>query len=284
MNKIFFKVVIFFIISFGIFDIQAFHPWYHGDDAYASLKMWFDCGHPTTFHNEDYIKDFPYYKEYVENIPLIDTSCIDFSTLPYPYNTLSGVLPYEPRGCYANHEYIVKLFTFNNIASALEIGSDYGLSTRDIATLLPEAGQLYAVDVWDFTNEGYYTNQRYIPFLSNVIHAGLTGKIIPVRKSSQDAIETFKLFRSSFDLIYVDGDHQTAGVLSDLELYFPLLSSHGVICGDDWLVKTVRVAVIQFAQKYQLTVYGACNFWFLKNEGAYQLKSFIDADDSAWVF
>jgi len=85
-------------------------------------------------------------------------------------------------------------------------------------------------------------------------------------------------------MIYVDGDHATEAVFRDLELYYPLLSSHGVICGDDWLLQTVRAGVIQFAQKHQLTIYGACNFWFLKDEGLYQCKDFLEADDSVWIF
>jgi len=85
-------------------------------------------------------------------------------------------------------------------------------------------------------------------------------------------------------MIYVDGDHATEAVFRDLELYYPLLSSHGVMCGDDWMLKTVRVGIVQFAQKYNLTIYGACNFWFLKDEGQYQYKDFLKADDSVWIF
>lgn len=270
------------LMNLGLLDLNAFHPYYYGNDAYASFDTWEEG--KNRFIKEDYIKHFPYYKHYVDTIPLVDPASIDISQLPYPYNTLSVVLPYDSQGYYVNFEYVSKIFASNNIVNAIEIGSDLGRSTRHIATHLPEHGKLYAIDTWDFTNEVGYNNQRYIPFLSNVVRAGLTDKIIPVKKPSQEVIEIFKLFRSSFDLIYVDGDHATEAVVRDLELYYPLLSSHGVICGDDWMLKTVRAGVIQFAQKYELTIYGACNFWFLKAEGSYQQKSFLEADDSIWIF
>jgi len=269
------------IMSLGMLELNGFYPWYYGTNPYEAFAL---QGNDPRFVAEDYIKYFPYYKHYVENIPLIDPVNIDISKLTYPYNTLSEIMPYDSTGYYVNSQYVSMLFSSNNIVNAIEIGSDYGLSTRHIASLLPTGGKLYAIDTWDFTNESGYHNQRYVPFLSNVIHAGLTDKIIPIKKASQEVIEIFKLFRSSFDMIYVDGDHATEAVFRDLELYYPLLSSHGVMCGDDWMLKTVRVGIVQFAQKYNLTIYGACNFWFLKDEGQYQYKDFLKADDSVWIF
>ncbi|HSW77158.1 MAG TPA: class I SAM-dependent methyltransferase [Candidatus Saccharimonadales bacterium] len=269
------------ILCTVMFELQGFSPFYNGNDPYESFAS---LGNDPRFFKEDYINYFPYYKQYHENISLIDTANIDVSKLPYPYNTLSNIEPYNPAGYYLNWQYIAKLFASNNIVNAIEIGSDYGLSTRHIASLLPKNGKLYAIDTWDFTNYASYHNQRYIPFLSNVVHAGLTDIIIPVKKASQDAIEIFKLFRLSFDMIFIDGDHETEAVLRDLELYYPLLDVHGVMCGDDWMLKTVRAAIVQFAQKNNLTIYGACNFWFLKNEGQYAIKSLLEASDEIWKF
>lgn len=279
MKTISLRILFLSFIGLQTVEMTGFNPLYHGTDAYASYEGMYG---KERFVVEDYIKYFPRYQHYIENIPW--ASSFEFKHLPYPYNTLTRLEPYILGGYYTNSAYITKLFASNNIVNVIEIGSDYGLSTRHIATLLPADGKLYAVDTWDFTNESEYHNQRYTPFLSNVIQKGLTGKIIPVKKASQDAIEMFKLLRTSYDLIYVDGDHATDAVARDLELYYPLLSSHGVICGDDWMLQTVRTGVIQFAQKHQLTIYGACNFWFIKDEGQYQYKDFFEADDSVWSF
>lgn len=270
------------IIAFSVIglSVHGFNNWYFGNDAHESFAH---LGYDQRFVAEDYIAYFPYYKHYFEQFTFVDTSKIDVKQLPYPYNTLSHVLPYDSQGYYVNFEYITKLFAANKITTALEIGSDFGRSTRHIGSLLPDGGKLYAVDTWDFTVEGY-NNTRYAPFLSNVIHVGLTDKIIPIRKSSQDAIYDFKLFGLTFDLIYVDGSHQTEDVIRDLELYYPMRSEHGILCGDDWLLKTVRAGVIEFAQKHQLTIYGACNFWFIRDEGMFQIRSFLEADESVWIF
>ena len=180
---------------------------------------------------------------------------------------------------YFNGEYVKKLFENNSITTALEIGSYFGVSTRHIASLLPEGSKLYAIDTWE-----YYAGQ-YEQFLSNMIISGLAPKVTPMKQRSDNAIKFFKQFNKTFDFIYVDGDHETAGVVSDLENYFPILSETGIICGDDWLLLTVRAAVQQFAQKYDLTIYADCNFWFLKKEDCgYCYKSFLIADDSVWMF
>lgn len=254
---------------------NSFNIGYHGDDALVSYET--SWGRER-FVKEDYIKYFPYYKEYVEHINWVTVGDLDMSSLPHPYCDLQEVVPFNHFGMYFNSEFIKQLFQHNSIVNAIEIGSYYGLSTRHIASLLPDQGVLYAVDSWA------YWPGMYEQFLSNIIRSGLTAKIIPVKQGSEDAIEMFKLLRASYDLIYVDGDHETEGVLRDLELYFPLLSTHGVICGDDWLLSTVRAAVVGFAQKYNLTIYAGCNFWFLKNEGAYQEKSILEADAAAWTF
>lgn len=250
---------------------------YDGNDPYESYEHHIPHERER-FVKEDYIKYFPYYKKYVETIKIVHPYTINIKSLPAPYSQLQQIAPFFSWGMYFNYEFIKKIFQYNQIVNAIEIGSLYGLSTRHIASLLPKHGKLYAIDPWAY-HEGMYEQ-----FLSNVVLTGLTSKIVPIRKYSYQAVELVQSYAQSFDLIYVDGDHETEGVLADLELYYPLLSKTGVICGDDWLLSSVRAAVLLFAQQNQLTVYGACNFWFLKNEGAYKQLSFIDADESIWKF
>jgi len=267
-----------FIVTVGLWCAQLNHSFnigYDGNDAVVSYELSWG---KERFEKEDYIKYFPYYKKYEETVHFVKVEGLDMSSLPHPYCDLQEVVHFYNFGMYFNSEFITKLFKHNTIVNALEIGSFYGLSTRHIASLLPKHGILYAVDSW-----AYWPGQ-YEQFLSNIIRAGLTDKIIPIKQASQDAIVMFRQLRLKYDLIYVDGDHETEGVLRDLEFYSPLLSAHGVICGDDWLLTTVRTAVVQFAQKHQLTICAGCNFWFLKDEGSYQIKSVLDANDATWIF
>jgi predicted O-methyltransferase YrrM len=256
----------------------SFNVSYDGNDAEISYQL----HEPTErerFVKEDYIKYFPYYKKYVETIRISSPYTINIHSLPYPYCTLSQILPFFGGGMYFNYEFIKKIFKYNKIVNVVEIGALYGLSTRHIATLLPENGKIYTIDPWDY-HEGMYEQ-----FLSNVVLSGLTSKIVPIRKRSDQAlIDNIKPYENSLDLIFVDGDHETEGVLTDLKLYYPLVKNTGVICGDDWLLKSVRAAVELFAQQNNLTIYAACNFWFLRDEGEYKHVSLIDADETIWMF
>jgi predicted O-methyltransferase YrrM len=263
------------ICLFSINTINSFNISYTGNDAETSYQTSWG---KERFIKEDYIKYFPHYKKYVETIPFINISTLNIRQLPYPYNQIKQFLPFNEWGMYFNYDFIKKLFDHNEIINVIEIGSYYGLSTRHIASLLPESGKLYAIDSWE------YDALMYDQFLSNIIHKGLTSKIFPIKQQSEKAITLIKYYAQKFDLIFVDGDHETAGVLKDLELYYPLVKGHGIICGDDWLLKTVRDAVLEFAQKYNLTVYGACNFWFLKDEGQYQYHNFLEEDEQVWHF
>lgn len=254
---------------------RGYNIGYEGLDANVSYETSWG---KERFVKEDYLKYYQYYEPYVENINFADVS--NWQQLPAPYCELQNVFAFNKFGMYFNSKFIKKLFEHNNIVNAIEIGSYFGRSTRHIASLLPDDGKLYAVDSWA------YDENMYDQFLSNVVHAGLTHKIVPIKKMSNQAVPDVLSYHSSYDFVYVDGDHATEPVLQDLELYFPLLSQHGVICGDDWLIRTVRTAVLAFAQEHQLTVYGSCNFWFLKNEGQFAYHDFMDENisDDVWVF
>lgn len=254
---------------------HSFNVSYDGNDAETSYQTSWG---KERFVKEDYIKYFPYYKKYVETIKITSPYCINIKSLPYPYCQLQKILPFLDLGMYFNYEFIKKIFKYNKIVNAIEIGSYYGLSTRHIASLLPGEGKLYAIDSWEY-HEGMYEQ-----FLSNIALSGLTSKIVPIQKRSDQAVNDVLSYTDTFDLIFVDGDHETEGVLSDLRLYYPLLSHTGVICGDDWLLKTVRAAVELFAQQNQLTIYAACNFWFLRDEGEYKYVSLLDTHESIWMF
>lgn len=274
-NKLLFLM---FVLGILITSINyGYNVSYGGNDPYESYEL--HASHERArFVQQDYIKYFKYYKKYVETIKVMHPYTINIKSLPAPYSQLQQILPFYNWGMYFNYEFIKKIFKYNQIVNVIEIGSLYGLSTRHIASLLPADGKLYAIDPWA------YHDGMYEQFLSNVVLAGLTSKIVPIKAYSYQAVDQVTSYAQNFDLIYVDGDHETEGVLADLELYFPLLSKTGIICGDDWLLSSVRTAVLLFAQQNQLTVYGACNFWFLKDEGAYTCCSFIDADESIWMF
>lgn len=193
--------------------------------------------------------------------------------LPPPYNTVN-LLPFDAQGWFLNGKELEAIIKNNPIKVVIEVGSWVGLSTRFIASTLPEGGKVYAVDHWLGSIEhqpgNWAHNSALLPvlydqFLSNVIHAGLTDKIVPIRMSSLVAVNYLRSLKVPVvpDLIYIDAGHDTASVYADLNAWYPYVQGHGFLCGDDWTWETVRAAVQQFAREKKLRIKASENFWCL---------------------
>lgn len=131
----------------------------------------------------------------------------------------------------------------------VELGSWKGQSTRSLGTAIRETtgGVLYAVDTWlgaeefvlafrddpgrDLCQHHGYPG-IYYQFLSNMIHAGLQGTVIPVPNTTR--IARRYLEGTVADLVYVDASHLYEDVASDMADYWTLLRPGGVMFGDDY--------------------------------------------------
>lgn len=202
----------------------------------------------------------------------IDSS--DLSALPRPYCQLKKLYPFNPQGWYSNAEEMEKLIKKYHVKSVVEVGSWLGLSTRHIAQTLPKGGVVYAVDTWRGTEDELLWNREfnaanleiaYDQFLSNVIHAKLTDKIVPIRMESAKAAIWLRV---KPDLIYLDASARYENVLAYLRDWYPLVRGHGIICGDDFGFRDrgVEKAVTQFAKEHHLTVHTNDWFWYLDKE------------------
>ena len=184
--------------------------------------------------------------------------------VPEPYRSLH-VLPFDGQGWFGNDLPLKNIIHGMPIKTVLEVGSWLGCSTRFFATELPEDGKVYAVDTWLGSEEEllHQVDPRlpflYQQFLSNVIHAGLTHKIIPVRMKSLEAAAALNV---KADLIYLDGAHDTVNVFNDILAWYPHLSEYGIMCGDDWMWPTVEVAVREAAKILNKKVNSYYNFWW----------------------
>ena len=187
------------------------------------------------------------------------------ANLSEPYRSVQ-LLPYNLEGWYSNARQIEQLFKKNRIKIAVEVGCWAGLSTTSIANLLPSNGRLYAVDHWKGSVEHQFLpniSTIYEQFLSNVVWAGLTDKIIPMRMNSLEAAPKIHAMEIVPDFIYINASHDMASVLADLHAWFPLVRGHGIICGDDWTWNGVRSAVEMFAGQNNLIITTSGNFWRL---------------------
>ncbi len=213
-------------------------------------------------------------------------------SLPQPYSDLKEILPFNGHGWYSNPLWIELLMRINPVKTVIEVGSWLGLSTRHIACLLQPGGKLYAVDTWQGSQENHENKEQaamiptlYDQFLSNMIHAGMTHIVVPMRMTSLEASKILLSEIKQVDLVYIDAAHDTDSVLKDLHAYWPFVKNNGgILCGDDWWHDPVKVAVKIFAQIYGLTIYADDNFWFVKKEKEYSEKSFKYHTLSAWKF
>ena len=167
------------------------------------------------------------------------------TTFPSP----KRLLPLNLHGGFSsyNQESLSKIFEEREIKTAVEIGSWVGLSSSFIASRVKE--RLYCVDIWDLQEEqAQHDSWRaigdtlYDQFLSNIIHQGLTDKIIPIKSSSAEAVINEKV-----DLVFIDGSHKYENVLHDILKWNSYLNPNGVISGDDFglPVSDISVGVVQ---------------------------------------
>lgn len=109
----------------------------------------------------------------------------------------------------------------------LEIGAYEGRSTVWFLENFRDA-RLTVIDPWAYTDGA--DEKTYNRFISNIRpHAA---RVTVMRGKSQLART---LPDSSFDLIYVDGDHRAAAVMHDAAISFDLVRVGGLIVFDDYL-------------------------------------------------
>lgn len=175
-------------------------------------------------------------------------------------------MPPLDHGWFGNGLQLEALFADRSIKVVVEVGSWVGASAIFMARLLPPGGKLFAVDHWRGSSEHqlgedyhhFAVHRLYHHFLSNVIHAGLTDVIVPVRMESGEAARALNV---EPDLIYIDGAHDYESVRSDLYNWYPHAGPETIVCGDDWGRPEVERAVTEFAAEKGLEIHSFCAFW-----------------------
>ncbi len=189
------------------------------------------------------------------------------NTIPEPYRSIKD-LPFDDHGWFRNQEPLAACLKQKPAKIVIEMGSWLGLSTRFIASTLPEGGVVYAIDTWlgSLNEETHQQDSRlsylYQLFLSNIKHAQLTHKIIPIRMTSMEAARALNV---KADLIYLDGAHDTISVKNDILTWQEHLCQGGILCGDDWDWPTVQLAVIHCAQYLNKEIRFKGAFWWYED-------------------
>ncbi len=188
-------------------------------------------------------------------------------SLPPPYNTVEILPPYTFEHWFVNQKQLRTLISEHNVSEIVELGSWLGASAIWMAREVGPSGKIYCVDHWKGSVEHHRPNRKnirrllprlYQQFLSNVIHAGLTDVIVPVKMSTALAAQKLEVIP---DLVYVDAAHDEISVFRDITQWYAKLPSGGIMCGDDWPREGVNRAVRRFAKKHGIRFHSSGNFW-----------------------
>lgn len=150
------------------------------------------------------------------------------------------------------------------------VGAEIGVWKGDfsailLSTLRPQ--RLHLIDPWLVQSNETYQDAWYGNALPggqaamDAMHQGVRirfrraikhGRVVVHRCASTEIASTFP--DSSFDWVYIDGDHTYEAVRADLAAYSPKVKPGGIICGDDyhrrgWWGDAVIRAVNDFANE-----------------------------------
>lgn len=119
----------------------------------------------------------------------------------------------------------------------LEVGSWCGDSTAVLGKVAQKAGgHVVCVDWW-LGNPGTeledLANQTdvFSIFWNHICREGLQDTVIPIRSRSDLAANLLKA--STFDLIFIDGDHRFETAQADIKNFKSLVRVNGILCGHD---------------------------------------------------
>ena len=124
----------------------------------------------------------------------------------------------------------------------LELGCYRGRSTR--AMLDNSEARLWCVDSWSGIDEGgvqgriTITEDDYRQFLENI--EDVKERVTVMRMFTREAFPI--LPAATFDLVFIDADHDYQAVLFDIEHSIPLLKPGGMLCGHDYNERRPGVA------------------------------------------
>lgn len=185
----------------------------------------------------------------------------------HPAYEKAELLGYDLHGWFRNKPALDEIFRSKSISSVIEIGAWLGRSAAYFGHQVEPGGVVYAIDTWKGSLEDpdMLRDARlpylYELFLSNMLHEGLEGTVIPIRMTSDEASAVTDF---TADLIYIDGEHTTDQVLRDIRNWHKRLNFGGVICGNCWDHPPVKAAVVRAAKELNMLVTSSPpSFWQL---------------------
>lgn len=151
--------------------------------------------------------------------------------------------------------------------SCIEIGARYGCSTLALALANSACGgtPIVSIDPHLWPIDGAGRRQDSISYLArNLGIAGLGHCVQPILALSN---EVATWWATPTNMLWIDGDHSTEAVMSDLENWACFVIPGGIICGHDYMDNppTVKRAVDAFAEHHGRRVEVVGSVWVLRD-------------------
>ena len=145
----------------------------------------------------------------------------------------------------------------NNVFEIYTYGwcAEIGVSAGYNASAMLHQSNINLILVDDYRNNIEYPDAKQT---AKKILVPFSHRILFIKKPSIEASKEVK--DSSLDYIYIDGGHEYEDVKTDIEAWYPKLIDKGMLAGHDFWKREVQQAVIDFANKEKLVVYGISPF------------------------
>ena len=169
----------------------------------------------------------------------------------------------------SNHPWLVETIRELKTPSLIvEVGVWKGASALTIAQELARLGSgvVLAVDTFQGSAE-HWVGEYHVPlldgrpvlyemFIENVVDTGLQDYVVPLPIDSINAAMALTDLGVSVDMIHLDAAHDAMSVSMDLQAWWPLLRSGGVLIGDDYVPEWpgVVAAFNAFAERQGLVL------------------------------
>jgi len=199
------------------------------------------------------------------------------------YTGFADFLPEDLQGWNSVNPVFPAIMQSAGPAVLIDVGVWKGGSTLYLADLLREQGidgAVIAVDTflgspehWDRAgpfSDGLVKRHGlpvlYQQFISNVLHRGHAGRVVPLAQSSENAAVILRRAGVTAGLIHIDAAHEYDAVRRDLSAYWELLQPGGYLVGDDYLPiwPDVIRAADDFAAELGLPLRLSLPKWFLQ--------------------
>jgi len=170
------------------------------------------------------------------------------------YKDYEGPSYKNPNGWWAPHVQI----DYGSPIKYLEIGTFYGIHAIQVSEKLTNPdSKIYCIDPWeDYDEYMEYKGQQnkiWNAFNENLSKCPERNKFEIHRGFSDDIVCTFP--DNYFDIIYVDGNHETEYVYRDGCMSFQKLKKGGYMIFDDYDWKETKLGIDRFMNEYKSRIH-----------------------------